>query len=109
MGYMKEFIVDSKYYDDIQLIIGIAIKRYRAKDILKDRYAEMTAILKGVKHRNELAYSPNIEEITIRLNGNELWALKLAVDDLISYPSDQVSVDTLRILGDYLKQFDVIL
>ena len=69
----------------------------------------MATILKGVKHRNELAYSPSTEEIIIRLNGNELWALRLAVDDLISYPNNQVSVNNLHTFYDYLKQFDITL
>ena len=106
---MRNFIIDPKYYEDVQIIIGIAIKRYSSKDRFENPYAEMAAILQSDKHCTELAYSPNIEEIIIHLNGNELWALNLAVDDLISYPSDQVSVGTLRILGDYLKQFDATL
>ena len=103
---MKEFIVDPRYYYDIQLIIGETIKRHSSKDIYQNQYTEASSMLKGIKHRNELIYSPNIEEIISRLNGNELWALKLAIDDLISDPSDDIAIDSLRVIYDYLKQFD---
>lgn len=106
---MKDFIIDPKYYDDIQLIIGVAITRHSSKNMFQDRYAEMAATLKGVNHRNELAYSANIEEIIIRINGNELWALKLAVDDLLNDPHDDVSSNSLSNLANYLKNFDIAL
>ena len=106
---MKEFIIDPKYYYDIQYIISIAIKRYSSENILQDGYTEMAAALKGVKHRNELAYSPNLEEITIRLNRGELWNLKLAIDDLINDPCGDIASSSLSALNTYLKQFDVTL
>ena len=106
---MKEYIIDTRYYYDIQLIIRFTINRYSAKNILQSKYAEAAAILKGVKHCSELAYSPNIEDIIIRINGNELWALKAVVDDLITDPCDDIEIDTLNKFCDYLNQFDVTL
>ena len=103
---MKEFAIDPQYYHNIQLIIGIAIKRHNSRNIVQNPYAEMAAILQRTRHRIELAYSPDIDEITICLNWSELWALKLAIDDLSTDPCDDVPESILCALNNYLKQFN---
>ena len=102
---MDEITIDSAYYDDIQTIARLVIDRYKSVGSLRNPYAEAANMLKGVKHRNEQAFS-NDAKNEVHLNNSELWALNAAIDDLSKEPHPDMSVKTLRLLSNYLSQFN---
>ena len=101
---MDKIKINAEYYNDVQTIARLVIDRYRCVTNLSNRYAEAANMLKGVKHRNELAFSGENETITY-LSHTELWALNAAIDDLTTDPHLDMSMEKLGALSEYLKQF----
>ena len=102
---MDKIKINAEYYNDIQTIAKLVIDRHKSADSLRNLYAEAANMLKGVKHRNELAFSSENENVTY-LNNSELWALKTAIDDLSTEPHPDMAIKTLHSLSNYLRQFN---
>ena len=103
---MDKIKINAEYYNDVQTIARLVIERYKCVTNLRNQYAEAANMLKGVKHRNELAFSGENDTVTY-LSSTELWALNVAIDDLSTDPHPDMPMKKLDVLREYLKQFSL--